>query len=197
MARAFLEVRDMGTNRVTTRVDLAISTVSDFRPVWRAFRRPWYATRKEMAETLGRSTGTPWRTYRQTAEKRQYQYIKAKIVGRRASTLKPLHWEGAKGRLLPSLYEDRHPDAVWRERPQDLTIGTRVPYATNHNRGVGYSPMWRNLRRYRIPKRPLFGFGRRALHAINNATSEHAGRAASVFGRTEVGFSSSGVRRML
>jgi len=191
VGRAFLEVRDEATGEIETRVSLAILTVQDFRPVWRDFKAPWYATRRRMFATLGRSTGARWPEYSQTPEREQYRWIKARITGNvgRIHRLKPLHWEGGKERLRPSLESDRHIDSVWDERKDTLRMGTRVRYARNHDKGLGYSPDWRNLRRYRIPKRPLLRFGRDARVALNEAVSGHAARVANEVGRVEVGFS--------
>ncbi len=197
MARAFLTVTDLATNQIVSRVDIAISTVEDFRPVWRDFKGPWHQSRLRMARTQGVSTGARWPSYMQTAERRQYRHIKAKITGVKAARLKPLHWENGKERLLPSLYNNRHPDNVWREMPRNVTIGTRVPYARNHDKGIGASPNWRNLRRYRIPKRPLLRIGLRALSDLNESVSRHAGRVAGGLGTgVRVGVTSDAVRSM-
>lgn len=195
MGRALITVRD-STGQIVTAVDLAIEKCSDFTQLWRDFRGPWYATRRQMVRTLGRSTGTPWPSYDQTPERRQYKWIKAKITGADPDKLKPLHWENAKGRLLPSLTEYRHPFGLWRPRKTSLFIGTRVPYAKNHNEGVGYSPRWPGLQRYSIPKRPLFGFGRDARSALADAVGQHAARVAAEVGRTRVGYTSDKVARM-
>lgn len=197
MGRALLTVRDpMG--RIEQAIDLAISTAEDFRPLWRAWKSSWYRSRRRMAQTLGRSTGTPWPSYDRTPERHQYKWIKAKITGVDPSALKPLHWENSKERLLPSLYEPRHPFGVWRPQRDKVTMGTRVPYAREHNRGQGHSPNWRNLRRYRIPKRPLLKFGRQEIRELADATAEFAGAIASqATGRTRVGYTSGAVRRLL
>ena len=196
MGRALITVRD-STGQIVTAVDLAIEKCSDFTQLWRDFRGPWYATRRLMVRTLGRSTGTPWPSYDQTPERRQYKWIKAKITGADPDKLKPLHWENAKGRLLPSVTEHRHPFGVWRPRKASLRIATRVSYAHYHNEGVGYSPRWPSLQRYRIPKRPLFGFGRDARSALADAVGQHAARVAGEVGRTRVGYTSDAVRRVL
>ena len=197
MGRALLTVRDpMG--RIEQAIDLAISTAEDFRPLWRAWKPSWYQSRRRMAQTLGRSTGTPWPTYERTPERNQYKWIKAKITGADPDTLKPLHWENSKGRLLPSLYVQRHPFGVWRPKRDGVTMGTRVPYARNHNRGQGYSPRWRNLTRYRIPRRPLLRFGRVEKRELADAVAEFAGTiAAQATGKTRVGRTSAAVRRLL
>ena len=199
MATAFLQVIDEATGEIQTRVDLAISVVEDFRPVWQRYKTPWYRTRQRMFATQGRSTGATWPGYEQTAEREQYRWIKARITGNvgRIHRLKPLRWENGKERLAPSLMNPRHPDAIYTPRERSLTIGTRVPYASNHDKGQGYSPPWRNLRRYRIPKRPLLRFGTAALVSLNEVVSEHAAACAAEMGRVEVGFSTDAVARRL
>ena len=196
MARAFLTISDQATGKIQGRIDIAINVAEDFRPVWAEFKAPWYATRRRMFHTLGRSTGRAWPSYAQTPERNQYRWIKARITGNvgRIHRLKPLHWEGGKERLRPSLETSRHPDSIWRAREDSLEVGTRVPYARNHDRGIGHSPPWRNLRRYRIPKRPLLRFGRKALVKLADGVRDHAAAIArETGGRVEVGFASASI----
>ena len=205
---ARLVVIDGVTGKVMTAVDLAIDHVTDFRPVWADFKRPWYNSRREQRITSGRSTGSPWLKYSQTKERDRYQYIKASIVAKASgkslrkmssgdsakliASLKPLQWTPGNERLLPSLERDRHPDAIWRTKERSLTIGTSVPYAGSHDRGQGYAPEWAGG--YRIPRRPLLRFGRAATIGLAGAVSTHAARTEQEFGRTTVGFSSDQVR---
>lgn len=207
MGSALLVIRDNATGAIIEAVDVAILKCEDFTPVWKRWRPEWYASRRQQRRTSGRSTGAPWVQYHRTTERERYMHFKGSITGRALGldpeqyrsrqflhSLRPLTWPG-KERLLPSLENPLHPDAIWISTEKKLTLGTRVPYARKHELGIGRAPA--HLGGHRIPKRPMLRIGTYALRTLNDAVSDYAAEIATELGRTRVGYTSDQVRRRL
>lgn len=183
---------------VVEQLESAITRCTDFAPLWADLRGPWEHSRRVMYETLGASTGAPWPTYDETGERDWYVWWKAAVLERtiqRPSDLNDLilRWSPTE-RLYPSLTNTRHPWAIWRPRPLDLTMGTRVWYASRHDEGQGRAPA--KLGGEPVPKRPLLRFGLAFVRDTGKALGDHAARVTRELGdgaRVRSGFTTAQV----
>ena len=132
-----------------------------------------------MFQSLGSSTGARWPSYDDTPEGDHYVYVKAAILGIGVSSHDVLRWAPGRERLFPSLVSTRHPLSIWSPRRRRLAMGSAVPYASNHDRGIGRAPEWAGGQA--IPKRPLLRFGRYFLDKMQDAISEQAAELAAEF----------------
>jgi len=171
--------------RVVDGIELALTGVRDWRSFWGALDRPWHRSRAEMFRSLGRSTGTPWPLYQQTAEREVYQWAKVGILGEDWYHLRPLHWMRGRERLKPSMVSRRHPDNVWAPRRLSLDLGTRAPGADNHDRGYGRAPRWAGG--HAIPRRPLLTLGVRFVMDVRDELKAKAVEVAKTIKRPVVG----------
>jgi hypothetical protein len=119
MAGVSLTVTD-DLGRIVSRLETAIAGVDDFRPMWRRLAPAWEARGREMFRTQGRSTGSPWPQYEDTAEREFYQWYKAGILRRDVTQLRPLTWTPGREVLRPSFESVRHPAAVYDARRRTL-----------------------------------------------------------------------------
>lgn len=198
---ASITIRD-DLGKVRQRIDVAIADVQDFRPMFMRLRGAWEARGREMFQTQGRSTGTPWPQYEDTAEREVYRWYKAGVTGRPVQTLRPLTWPGNEV-LRPSLTNTRHPLAVFDVRRTSLEAGSAVPYAGAHDRGVGRAP--ERMGGHVIPRRPLLRFSRPFVNAVYEAARQHALEAERVIdpqarqqpGSRGIGLTSDDVNRMM
>jgi phage gpG-like protein len=171
MAGVSLTVTD-DLGRIVSRLETAIAGVDDFRPMWRRLAPAWEARGREMFRTQGRSTGSPWPQYEDTAEREFYQWYKAGILRRDVTQLRPLTWTPGREVLRPSFESVRHPAAVYDARRRTLEVGSAVPYAGDHNAGRGRAP--ERMGGHAIPRRPLLRFDRPFVLAVAEASREHA-----------------------
>lgn len=151
------------------------STTGPDKPSFWSYVEPtWRASRVRMFATQGRSAGTPWptgpggRPY--TREERRYAAFKSKAAGRSLTLADLMRWRDMlKGveRLYPSLTRREHPEYVWRQAPDFVEAGTKVPYAgrlqTGGRSGWGVRPA-----------RPVVGLGDHLLRALARRTGEYA-----------------------
>lgn len=187
------------TGDLIQRMVIATNTVADWTPFFRSWRVLWLDSRKEMFSTSGASIGAPWPMYSKATSEAQYAAIKGKLFGRRMRRQDLLRWLGGRERLYPSLTEEGHTDTLYEETGKtSASYGTRVPYAGNHDKGVGVGPAWAGS--HRIPKRPLMLFG----HQLEQATSTLAGAFAAAglhsfdeSGSARAGLSTAQVRELM
>lgn len=152
---------------------LAMDTWSDWEPFFDAWGDSWRQSRREMFETAGRATDTPWPMYSRATGEAQYAAVKSKILGHRMSEADLLRWLGGQERLMPSMVSRDHEDAVDEKTASDITVGTSVPYAHNHDRGAGKGPTWAGSNP--IPMRAILDFGT----ALERATADMGSRFAA------------------
>lgn len=143
--------------------EASIPKIADYRTpapgrisLWDLMGRSWRSSRRWMWQTQGASTGTPWPYYDQTAEADWYRWYKAGVYRRLLSVFDVLRWERGE-RLRPSMVQRTHPEYIQREGRADLVLGTAVPYARNHDLGIGRAP--ERMGGHAIPRRPLLAFG--------------------------------------
>ena len=140
--------------------------------------KAWATSRRQMFLSQGRSTGTPWPDYTKE-EKRYYLPVKKWLTGHaKMGKASLLRWDGtgpepsAKERLFPAMSVTTHREFVYRVSGNVATMGTSVPYARNHNLGLGsYNRKWKRKRGVKViqvptPKRPLLEFGRPFIMAV-------------------------------
>lgn len=177
-------------------IEGAIGEVRDFRPLWQSLKREWYLSRRRMFHTQGRSNGTPWPQYEDTAERRAYRWIKPRLLSNPRFANVPLRWQPGRELLYPSIVTSRHPLSVWEPDRRTLTTGTDVPYAWRHDRGAGRAPLWAGA--YGIPRRPLLVLGPRFVNVTRDKVQRAAAEVAKQIGKgARVGLSSAAVRRRL
>lgn len=174
MPTLFLKLTDRSGNGVEV-LELAIRNAGDWKKFWGNRNSPlsqtWAKSRQQMFMTQGASTGTPWPRYTYL-EKKYWLPIKRWALGtKRIEPRHILRWEksptkavGAHERLYPSFAMVNHPEYVWEVRGNSVTMGSDVPYASNHNNGTGaYTRRTSRNQKGQIsvptPKRPLVTFG--------------------------------------
>jgi len=185
---------DLG--QVLDGIEGAIGAVRDFRPLWQSLKREWYTSRRRMFHTQGRSNGTPWPQYKDTAERWAYRWIKPRLLTNPRFANVPLRWQPGREVLYPSLVSSRHPLSVWEPTRRTLTTGTDVPYAWRHDRGAGRAPLWAGG--YAIPRRPLLAMGQRFRNVTKRQVQELAADVARQLGKgARVGLQQADARRRL
>lgn len=156
--------------------EAAIRTAGDWRKFWQGKRgnisQLWAKSRQEMFMTEGASTGSPWPKYTRQ-EQRYWLPIKRWSLGvRRLDPGSILRWTANPSsasaapheRLYPSLCMVNDPDYIYKVSGNVVTLGTNVPYAINHDRGIGYYERRTSRKKsgsviIPTPKRPLLLFG--------------------------------------
>jgi hypothetical protein len=172
------------TGKAVTTLEACLRGAGDWSPFWAGKDGPiaeaWANSRRAMFLTQGRSTGTPWPDYTKL-ERKYYVPVKKAVTGLSAVTKASLlRWDGtgpepsAKERLFPAMSQTSHREFIYRVDGNVATMGTSVPYARNHNLGLGqYNRRWRTKRGVKViavptPKRPLLEFGRPFIFAVRD-----------------------------
>jgi len=182
-------------------LELAIRNAGDWSKFWGNRNSPmsqiWAASRKEMFKTQGRSTGTPWPAYT-GLEKKYWLPIKRWALGvKRIEPRHLLRWTKSPGsaasageRLYPSLAVTSHPEYIWKVAGNTVTMGSDVPYASNHNDGSGAyvrktSRNKRGSATVPTPKRPLVTFGEPFTEDLRKALGLQAAAMGGKVGITD------------
>ena len=198
MGSVFLKLTDHSADGVEA-LELAIRNAGDWSKFWGDRHSPmsqiWAESRKKMFATQGASTGTPWPRYTYL-ETKYWLPIKRWALGtKRIEARHILRWSktpnanaGPHERLYPSLAFPSHPEYVWEVKGNTVTMGTNVPYATNHNNGSGaYTRRTRRNQKGTIsvptPKRPLVTFGNPFIEDLRWALGQ---QAAAMGGRVGI-----------
>jgi len=156
--------------------EAALRTAGDWRKFWQGKRgnisQQWAKSRQQMFATEGASTGAQWPKYTRQ-EQRFWLPIKRWALGvKRLETGSILRWTANPNspaaavheRLYPSLCMVNDPEYIYKVTGNVVTLGTAVPYAINHDRGIGfYERKTSRKKSGRViiptPKRPLLLFG--------------------------------------
>lgn len=136
------------TGAAVQSLEACIRGAGDWSGFWADKNGPisqaWAESRRVMFATQGRSTGTPWPDYTDL-ERRYYVPVKKAITeAKRVTKADLLRWggkgdePGAKERLMPAMGVVTHREYIYRVEGNTATMGTSVPYARNHNLGVGF-----------------------------------------------------------
>lgn len=144
---------------VVQRLVLSADNLARWDTFFEQLHPVWLRSRVRQFETAGAELGTPWAMYSRATGEHRYAAAKASIFGRRLTQQDLLRWLTGDGqeRLYPSITDPNHPEHVAVIGRDSASFGTRVPYAGNHNDGIGRGPEWAGD--YPIPARPFMGFG--------------------------------------
>lgn len=111
-------------------------SVSDFRPIWPFVTGTIYGIFGKAFDTEGASTAAgKWKELSPAYAKRKAIEFPGQTILRREDT------------LFESLTDPEAADAVFIPEADQLTIGSRTPYARAHQRGAG-----------KLPARPMISF---------------------------------------
>ena len=167
-------------------LEAAIRNAKDWQKFWQGkdgtLSTAWAESRRVMFATQGSSTGPKWPGYTRQ-EQRYWLPIKRWSLG--VKTIQPggiLRWsarpqsstKSGKEVLWPSFCLTNDPNYVYQVTDNKVELGSNVPYAANHNNGVG-SYTRRTSRKKSgtvtipTPKRPLTRFGDPFIDAVRDA----------------------------
>lgn len=165
------------TGKATGALEAAIRNAKDWKAFWAGKDGPiskqWAESRKVMFATEGQSTGADWPKYTRQ-EQRYWLPIKRWSLGvKKIATGGILRWTptprsstpAAHERLYPSMTVTNHPNYVYDVSGTRVELGTSLPYARNHNLGIGaYTRRTSKKKSGSVtiptPKRPLVRFGK-------------------------------------
>lgn len=188
---AFIDIDDGGAlDGIQRRIEVGIDEINDFRPLWRTLSADWAASREEAFDSQGSSIGQSWPDYTE-AERRHYVHFKRVVHGRPITGSDLLRWKIGTERLRPGVVDEDDPNYVPREtdlEPGRAAFGTRVEYASRHNRGQGRAAEW--MGGYQIPRRPFIVFDPGFRESVADRLSEFAEEVGGVISgrsREEVG----------
>lgn len=159
-------------------LEAAIRNVGEWKDFWGddkgTMSQKWAESRRIMFATQGSSTGPKWPGYTRQ-EQRYWLPIKRWSLGvRRINPGGILRWnaqpmstsKGAHERLWPSMCVAGNTNGgyVWNVQGNKVECGTSIPYAENHDKGLGaYTRKTSRKKSGSVvvptPKRPLVRFG--------------------------------------
>ena len=172
-------------------LEAAIRNAGEWQKFWGDKSSPlslaWAESRKVMFATQGSSTGPKWPGYTRQ-EQRYWLPIKRWSLG--VKTIQPggiLRWsarrqsstKSGKEVLWPSFCLVNDPNYVYNVTGNKVELGSNVPYAANHDRGVGaYTRRTSRKKSGTVtiptPKRPLVRFGDPFIDAVRKAMMDLA-----------------------
>lgn len=136
-----------GAPRVRTALQGLIDNVEDWRALGPQVHDFFVRKQIDLFASEGRSEGAPWPDY--SGQEPKYAAYKRGIVGD-VYAKRLLRWTPGREVLYPSLTEQRHAQHVWNVQAQRFEFGTRVPYAMNHQKGVGTGPTGERIAQRKI-----------------------------------------------
>lgn len=206
MGSVFVRMDDQ-TERGVVMLELAARNAGDWSEFWGDRNSPlslaWAESRRDMFVSEGGSTGVRWPPY--SAKERKY-YVPVKLAvlfrGQKSASgfhrLNPgsiLRWTTSPSntaaapyeRLYPSMCYPTHPEYVYNRVGNGVEMGTRVPYARNHNLGVGaYRRHFKTKSVFvPTPKRPLVRFGDPFIETVRRALGQVVGAMDGQVGITD------------
>jgi phage gpG-like protein len=117
-----------GQKQFSGAVDAIAKGISDFRPVWPEIELAFFRLELEQFNSEGSRGGSRWKPLSEKYRKWKERHYPGKPILQRS------------GRLLRSLSVIGGGDSIREQEPLSLTLGSRVPYATYHQRGAGKLP---------------------------------------------------------
>lgn len=137
-----IEVLNRGFNRIE-------QIITDFRPIWPNVAGEIYAINQEQFDSEGgKGASGKWAALSPAYKKwKEINYPGQPILQR-------------EGRLVASLTDPEAADAIYQPGKDELVIGTRVPYATAHQRGG------------RMPQRQIFSFSEQQKTRIQKSIQQ-------------------------
>jgi len=179
------------TGKAEGALEAAIRNAKDWKKFWAGKGGPisllWAETRKVMFATEGQSTGADWPKYTRQ-EQRYWLPIKRWSLGvKRIEQGGILRWTptprsstpAAHERLYPSMTVTNHPNYVYDVSGTQVQLGTSLPYARNHNLGIGaYTRKTSRKKSGSVtiptPKRPLVRFGKPFAYGVQQELNRTA-----------------------
>ena len=179
------------TGKAEGALEAAIRNAKDWKKFWAGKGGPisllWAETRKVMFATEGQSTGADWPKYTRQ-EQRYWLPIKRWSLGvKRIEQGGILRWTptprsstpAAHERLYPSMKVTNHPNYVYDVSGTSVQLGTSLPYARNHNLGIGaYTRKTSRKKSGSVtiptPKRPLVRFGKPFAYGVQQELNRTA-----------------------
>ncbi len=166
-----------GVDGPVAKLGLAADRVGDLRPVWNVLHagrnsdpllkggggKSFVSMVAEQYRTKGRRGGTPWPGY---DGEPVYKIIKVKFGG---GLGRMLRWRPGRERLYPSLISPGHAEHIYRTKRHEMVVGTAVPYAVRHQRGIGVQP----FDNVPLKKRPLIVMTRNDFRGWIRAIQRH------------------------
>jgi hypothetical protein len=180
-------------------LELAARNAGDWSPFWGDKNSPlsmaWARSRREMFLSQGSSTGATWPAYT-SLERKYWAPVKRAVLG--VKTLDKgsiLRWSpspsnsgaAAYERLYPSMGYPSHPEYVYTVTDNSVEMGTRVPYARNHDKGLGAYQRRFKTKTVTIPtpRRPLVRFGEPFIEDVRRALGQVVGAMDGQVGITD------------
>lgn len=179
------------TGKAEGALEAAIRNAKDWKKFWAGKGGPisllWADSRKQMFATEGQSTGADWPKYTRQ-EQRYWLPIKRWSLGvKRIEQGGILRWTptprsstpAAHERLYPSMTVTNHPNYVYDVSGTQVQLGTSLPYARNHNLGIGaYTRKTSRKKSGTVtiptPKRPLVRFGKPFAYGVQQELNRTA-----------------------
>ena len=172
-------------------LEAAIRNVGEWKDFWGRpdgeMSKAWAESRRVMFATQGSSTGPKWPGYTRQ-EQRYWLPIKRWSLG--VKTIQPggiLRWsarpqsstKSGKEVLWPSFCLTNDPNYIYKVTGNHVEMGSNVPYAANHDQGVGaYTRKTSRKKSGTVtvptPKRPLVRFGDPFIDAVRKAMMDLA-----------------------
>jgi hypothetical protein len=167
-------------------LEAAIRNCQDWQKFWAdengTLSLAWAESRRVMFATQGSSTGPKWPGYTRQ-EQRYWLPIKRWSLG--VKTIQPggiLRWSAKpqsqtksnKEVLWPSFCLVNDPNYIYDVKGNHVEMGSKVPYAANHDKGVGaYTRRTSRKKSGTVtiptPKRPMVRFGDTFIEAVRDA----------------------------
>lgn len=208
MSSAFLRMTNSANDGVRV-LEVAIRNAGDWSAFWGKKNDPngvandWAESRIEMFLSQGVSTGMKWPGYNQQ-ERRYYLPVKNWVLGTkhmqkgsvlRYTTTPQSRTPGSapvSEKLFPAMTVQQNAYFVYETNGAGnvVTMGTSLPYAWNHDQGLGtWTRRWRGKKSKTVviptPKRPLTRFGDPFISALRDRLGQAASNMGGKVGITD------------
>ena len=198
MGSVLIRMND-NTERGVVMLELAARNAGDWSAFWGDKNSPlsqaWALSRREMFLTQGASTGATWPGYT-SMERKYWAPVKRAVLGvSRLNKGSILRWTtspsssgaAAYERLYPSMGYPSHPEYVYSVRGNGVEMGTAVPYARNHDKGIGAYKRRFKTKTVTVPtpRRPLTRFGDGFIDDLRFALGQVVGAMDGQVGITD------------
>ena len=128
-----------GERQIGDVLGIMSSRIKDWRPAWNRIHDDFtgHVMVQQFATQGARGPSGKWTDYRVEPV---YAAYKKRVLG---SKFPILRWATSHGapqsgeKLYPSLVEQSDPNHVWKSTKASFEVGTSVPYAMGHQKGVG------------------------------------------------------------
>ena len=186
-------------------LEVAMRNAGDWSSFWGNDRgevsKAWANSRIDMFLSQGASTGARWPGYN-ALEKRYYVPVKSWLLGggkmSQGSVLRYTRTPQSRGaatspvkeRLFPAMCVPGAPHYVYTVKGNIVELGTDLPYAWNHDQGIGgWTRKWKGKHARTVtiltPRRPLTRFGEPFIETLRNMLGMAASNMGGKVGVTD------------